>query len=178
MTKETEKLVLEALQGLTDTVYVPITGQRLHTQIEEALKALDSEPAPTVEQVYGAPLDRLKAPKGFRFTGEFRVPNVGEHFMNSAGSYPSQCVRVSGYSNPPVPSMRSPRLILARVKRLVFDIVDEGRVVKPGEWFKTYNGPVSVAGQNLSSIQQLLPGTSVRWTGEYILSEPRVEEDQ
>ena len=178
MTKETEKLVLQTLDVLTRPAEWKELRKGLHAQIEEALKALDPEPAPTVEQVYGAPLDRLKAPKGFRFTGEFRVPNVGEHFMNSAGSYPSQCVRVSGYSNPPVFSIRSPRLILARVKRLVFDIVDEGRVVKPGEWFKTYNGPVSVAGQNLSSIQQLLPGTSVRWTGEYILSEPRVEEDQ
>lgn len=36
---------------------------------------------PTIKSVYGAELADLKPPKGYRFTGEFRIPREGEIYM-------------------------------------------------------------------------------------------------
>lgn len=61
----------------------------------------------SITVVYGKPLVELSPPKGHLFTGEFRVPEVGEPFLASDGI--STCIYHS--------AAWAPRLILQKEKK-------------------------------------------------------------
>lgn len=150
---ETERVVLEGLSLLLENATEPLRV-KVSRRVNELLMG-----GPTVESVYGKPLSELKAPAGWRFTGEFRPAlDYPEIFMDERG-------HTCSYSTPPRPphEQRPPRLILVRCKRLVFDIVDEGRGPKAGELFGGSDW-VSHADKDINC------------RAPYILSEPRVEE--
>lgn len=124
------------------------------------------KPAHTLESVYG---DNLRsAPAGWRFKMEerilaghrsiiepaFRIPHPDEHWMRPDGTV-SECVG----------GMDEPRLILVKCKRLVFDILDENRQARPGEWTQIRKGG-----------RVLEDAPNGYCLCDYILSAPRVEE--
>jgi hypothetical protein len=111
---------------------------------------------PTIQSVYGKPLSELKCPEGFRFTGELRKALPGETFLEIDGLLSQQTV--SGDLT------TGPRLILRKCKRLVFDIVDENRVPKSGEW-------AHIPTETVAVVRGIWKEKAL-----YILSEPRVEE--
>ena len=67
---------------------------------------------PTISGVYGKPPSELSPPKGHLFTGEFRVPKVGEPFLTNDGV--SLCIHHYGVWA----RLWAPRLILRKVKTL------------------------------------------------------------
>jgi hypothetical protein len=116
-------------------------------------------PNPTIESVYGKPLSELKPPKGETWLREngkvaFRPAVKGERFYPDCGG-DLGWTSTQGYG---------PRLILVPCKRLVFDILEEGRrPPKQGEWAQAPNG---------SAIQALVDLAA----SATILSAPRIEE--
>ena len=120
----------------------------------------DERPLYTIESVYGQQPGKISPTPGYRFSRDgFRVPVEDEIWMRPDGMV-SQCRG----------GMTEPRLILERIpkKRLVFDVIDEGRVPGAFEW--TWEG-------GRSSVCRLSP--VVNWTApcKYVLSEPRLEEE-
>jgi hypothetical protein len=98
--------------------------------------------APTIESVYGKPIDQITPPEGWQFTGEFRAPNVGEMYLSAMTGAPveDQCA----YAENP------PRLILQRRlastssedagRRRKLDI---GWIVQVGATKVTFSGPAA-----------------------------------
>jgi len=111
---------------------------------------------PTVESVYGKPLDQLSAPKGWEFTGKFRPPKAGECWLSSQGPYYSAVGPLSRDGN-----ANALRLILRKApprRRLVFDIVGK-RAPKVGDWFRATTGVVLQAGADYEGSRLILsPG--------------------
>jgi hypothetical protein len=92
-------------------------------------KAVATDP---VRDVYGKPLEELKAPEGYEFTGEFRAPREGEPVLHVISAmHPRLHVALHDWDDD------DPRLILRRrtSRRWVFEETGETRRVEPGEWW-------------------------------------------
>jgi hypothetical protein len=81
---------------------------------------------PTIESVYGEPLEQLKPPEGFEFSGEFRDPREGDTFLSlhemgalTAGKdwpVPRLILRRIEQPNPPKPEKATDQ-ILANIQQ-------------------------------------------------------------
>ncbi len=82
----------------------------------------------TAGDVYGKNVPEI--PKGYRFL-DFRPPNQGEYFVlvGCEGKIVDKAIGV----NPGT----SPRLIVERVKRLVFEATGEHRLAEKNEYYRT-----------------------------------------
>jgi hypothetical protein len=125
--------------------------------LSDLMRDLGPSVTPTIESVYRKPLDKLKPPKGHRFTGEFILP-IGSMLWADPVS-----LGVSTFEDS-LPN--DPRLILVKCKRLVFDVVDENRKATWGEWFMG-GMKQHICRADSTGTLDIVP---------YILSEPRVEE--
>lgn len=84
---------------------------------------------PTLREVYG--VDEVTIPVGWEWTGEWRVPKVGDWFTDNRGGPPVEWV-ISD-------KLHSPRLILReRPKKVWFKCEAEPRVPRNGDWFYSY----------------------------------------
>lgn len=159
-----EKLILQALSWLLFSADSRDTKAReLRTEIDNRLAELAG---PTVTEVYGKNLEELTPPAGTVWS---RDPKTGNVWFIKANST-LYLDPVSFSAHWALEPTDGPRLLLHKCKRLVFDIVDENRQVKPSDaYYQTYK-TLDVY-RNISSAPQ-----DSRALAQYILSEPRVED--
>ena len=117
-------------------------------------------PVLTVEFVYGRPLADLRAPAGWRLTGQFRQPTPGESYLYESGF---------GYAIADFVFPKGPRLLLARAQRLVLDVVGEHAPAKAGDWVQ-YRATLPGAGSIFCA------GREDNSLFDRILSAPRLED--
>lgn len=121
----------------------------------------------TVFVVYGKTFEDLVVPKGFALSimedgkPEFRLVSQGDWWLDPLTGE-------ALYAGSPWACSQNSYLILRKLKRLVFDVIDENRVAHPGEWYKEPGEWVSI---NKAYVTSELRGKMY-----LILSEPRIEE--
>jgi hypothetical protein len=93
-----------------------------------------------VKEIYGKSFSELKAPEGWEFTGEFRIPFVGvDWLMYSSGGIDNCVVEYV-----------VPRLIVrkkAPPRRVVFEVIRENDYARSGEYISYY--------ENLDCVQPI-----------------------
>ena len=169
MTIEDRLTLLE--EGFKEVLFAVRGATIPHSVLNKTLSAIEERyvpSAPMIESVYGKPFEQLKPPAGSRFkrehcrNSEGQIMNVLEPvFRIPIGR--DAWLRQDGTASECLDGMSEPRLILEKCKRLVFDILDENRPAKPGEW----------CGDNTCALK--VEHFAVRGS-PYNLSEPRVEE--
>lgn len=117
---------------------------------------------PTIESVYGKPIEKLNPPQGYAWAmkegkPEFRIVARGDWWLCPDPRQGNLAMRAS---EPWVPSLNA-LLILRKCKRLVFDIVIENGIAR--------NESLASNGR---CVHTAYSGERYR----YILSDPRVEE--
>lgn len=94
----------------------------------------------SAKEVYNG--QKLEAPHGFTFTGEFRTPRIGEMYLPTS--------LIDGASVCSIPDSGRPRLIL-KPKTLSFKFRRVSNFILAGEFFEDADGSIRVAldAQNL-----------------------------
>lgn len=131
----------------------------MQATVEYPFRRLILRSTQTVESIYGKPLSEIKPPAGWAFTGEFRVPHVGEPVMLRDG-HAHRVVKSPPYT---------PSLILRPAKRLVLDVVAEDRAPRKGEWFYDPGD---------EGIEMAIWDYKDEDPCRYVLSSPRIEESK
>lgn len=96
----------------------------------------------TCTDIYGTSFDNLKAPDGWKFTGEFRVVQNGEYWLSNYKDIArhSNIISKCYYGCGQQPDETKPRLILRRVvknkrMRFIFEPTGEVRSPEHGDFY-------------------------------------------